>query len=465
MKILFAIFLVLGAVFCNAAPGQYAVEKKRVSVSGKSNLDDQYSIYFIKGGAGNKTEEVPIKKDGSYAWQSKVESPQFILVTIQLKARTRQLASNFTLYVKPGDNLKLDLNYTDSSYLTFVGGNIDNSNKALFNYSRLEILQEIRLYKNPPTKENFKKEIFSFIHAADSLIKRYVVKDKTIKQYLNIWAFNNYQEAIERFSRQRGTANIAEDTGLPKSPKELYNNKVAVLLPSSARYIDQYLTRLLGPTEKKGLPLLKAKTELLNKTFSNAELKQWLTAKNLEDAITRFSINNKVDFDAQVAQFSEIAANIKNEEQKERLVNEFKNLRYTQPGAPMPDVVFKDAKGNEVSLKSFEGRNVYIDLWASWCIPCIAEIPHLKKLEEEYRDKNIVFISLSLDADKDAWKNKMKELNLDGIQLELGDADFDKMMNVQGIPHFILYDAAGRLKLYKAPRPGTQDIRHVFDSL
>ncbi|MNH31446.1 hypothetical protein D3C86_2041260 [compost metagenome] len=89
----------------------------------------------------------------------------------------------------------------------------------------------------------------------------------------------------------------------------------------------------------------------------------------------------------------------------------------------------------------------------------------MHQLETDYKDKNIVFVSISLDADKDDWKSKMAELKLEGNQLELGDSAYDKLMNVAGIPHFLLYDPTGKLIMYKAPRPGTKEIRTMFDQL
>lgn len=67
---------------------------------------------------------------------------------------------------------------------------------------------------------------------------------------------------------------------------------------------------------------------------------------------------------------------------------------------------FENIKGGTTSLKDLKGKYVYIDVWATWCGPCKAEIPHLKSLEEKYQGKNIVFVSISVDSkeDHDAWQ-------------------------------------------------------------
>jgi len=59
----------------------------------------------------------------------------------------------------------------------------------------------------------------------------------------------------------------------------------------------------------------------------------------------------------------------------------------------------------------------------------------------------------------------MTELNLHGYQWELGDSNYDKLMNVSGIPHFILYGPNGELIQYKAPRPSSKEIKTIFNKI
>ena len=58
-----------------------------------------------------------------------------------------------------------------------------------------------------------------------------------------------------------------------------------------------------------------------------------------------------------------------------------------RPGEPSVDFCFSDINGKPVSLKSLKGKYVYIDMWATWCSPCRAEIPFLKKLEKTMKGK------------------------------------------------------------------------------
>ena len=74
------------------------------------------------------------------------------------------------------------------------------------------------------------------------------------------------------------------------------------------------------------------------------------------------------------------------------------DIKVLKKGDACPKFIFKDMDGKEVSLEQFKGKYVVIDVWASWCQPCKQEFPNLKKLEEKYKDKNVVFVSISSDA-------------------------------------------------------------------
>ena len=66
-----------------------------------------------------------------------------------------------------------------------------------------------------------------------------------------------------------------------------------------------------------------------------------------------------------------------------------------QPGEAATDFSYPDKDGNDVSLSDFVGSVVYVDVWATWCGPCRAEMPFLHDLESEYSDKNVTFIGVS----------------------------------------------------------------------
>lgn len=123
-------------------------------------------------------------------------------------------------------------------------------------------------------------------------------------------------------------------------------------------------------------------------------------------------------------------------------------------GKKIPDFTYLDVNENKVCLSDLKGKYIYIDMWATWCRPCCEEIPYMMELEKKFHDKNICFVSLSCDNDKNAWKKKVKNDKMGGIQLNCGgDPEFMKFFGIQGIPHFILIDKNGKVMNPNMTRP------------
>ncbi len=135
-----------------------------------------------------------------------------------------------------------------------------------------------------------------------------------------------------------------------------------------------------------------------------------------------------------------------------------------------PTFDYVNYKGGKSKLEDFKGKYVYIDVWATWCGPCRAEIPHLKAVEEKYHDKNIAFVSISIDVQKDfeKWKKFVAEKELGGVQLFADNdwkSEFIKSYNINGIPRFILIDPTGKIVKADAARPSSPDLQVQLDQL
>ncbi|MBA6152620.1 TlpA disulfide reductase family protein [Gelidibacter maritimus] len=149
-------------------------------------------------------------------------------------------------------------------------------------------------------------------------------------------------------------------------------------------------------------------------------------------------------------------------------------------GSPSPTFEnYENHKGGTTSLEDLKGKYVYVDVWATWCGPCIAEIPSLKELDAKYADKNIQFVSISIDdamrsgggdleVAKNKWRTMVEEENLIGLQLfsdKNWQSDFVRDYKINGIPRFILIDPNGNVVDANAPRPSSKKLIELFDSL
>jgi len=111
----------------------------------------------------------------------------------------------------------------------------------------------------------------------------------------------------------------------------------------------------------------------------------------------------------------------------------------------------------EALVKKHPGKVLYVDIWGTWCGPCIRQFPHSLELHERLQGEPVEFVYLCLDPDPARWKRLIKQFNLKGDHYYLG-ADQSRLLKQQlgftGIPRYLLIDPQGNLVDANAPQPG-----------
>lgn len=158
------------------------------------------------------------------------------------------------------------------------------------------------------------------------------------------------------------------------------------------------------------------------------------------------------------------------EEDIAKMVETHASLQGLMKGNVSPAFDYENYKGGNSTLADYKGKYVYIDVWATWCGPCKAEIPSLKEKEAKYHDSNIEFVSISIDKKEayDAWRTMVKDKELGGSQLIADNAwrsNFVQDYKINGIPRFILVDPEGKIVSADAPRPSSDKFDEKLKDL
>lgn len=115
-------------------------------------------------------------------------------------------------------------------------------------------------------------------------------------------------------------------------------------------------------------------------------------------------------------------------------------------GKPALDFQVTDLKGEALSLAEYRGQVVLLDFWATWCPPCIAEIPNVKKTYEAYKDQKFQIIGISLDRSTEPLEDYVKKKELGWLHYWDKNRKVSTMYKVQGIPSTFLIDGKGVIR-------------------
>ena len=147
----------------------------------------------------------------------------------------------------------------------------------------------------------------------------------------------------------------------------------------------------------------------------------------------------------------------------EYAVGEMRAFRVIDAPPPPPAAVFLDANGGEVRMSDYEGRIVLLNLWATWCAPCVEEMPALDRLEGELGGDDFAVVTVSLDRSIDQARGFFERTSLQHLPL-LHDASFSSpdAVGAIGLPVSVLYDRRGN-EIGRLMAPAEWDSEDAMD--
>ena len=367
------------------------------------------------------------------------------------------------LYINKGDKVilnfdandfekSLNLSGVDQAILSYMKeykmlmDSTKKSNADLYALEESEFIAEVNSYKD-------KK--MSLLQAQSNLPPAFIKTETDNITYDLLAAMGNYQEYYAYYADKEGfKASAAINDQLADIAYD--DEATYTSVPSFRKLVDNHYSEGIYGDES----LAKANSLL---SINSPSIKNSM-AKSLIYALSP-SNENMDSLYAIVKQLSN------DKDFSTKLDEKYEKLQKLTKGSPSPTFEnYENHKGGSTSLGELRGKYTYIDVWATWCGPCIGEIPSLKKVEKQFHDHNIQFLSVSIDkpTDHDKWHKMVLDKELGGIQLMADNAwesDFVKQYVIDGIPRFILLDPEGNIVSADAPRPSDEALIELFEEL
>ncbi|GEM_PF-1523765 len=247
--------------------------------------------------------------------------------------------------------------------------------------------------------------------------------------------------------------------------ERVIDDSTFMAIPAYREFLDQYIRLLVRMTSKstrlfEGTELADRRLECIFENMKDTAVLSYL----VDITLFHFGAHGIEKYNNLYRQY------VQDPERLALFAEACKKAEKIAPGQPCPDFSFQDNKGETVTLADLKGKFVYIDMWATWCGPCKGEMPSLLELEKRFEGKDILFVSLSVDKNKDIelWKQTIKKMGLGGIQLHLGE-NWEWLKNFMpasmSVPRFVLLDREGKIIDANMSRPSDKATAERFHKL
>ena len=410
------------------------------------------------------TVNTQIQPDSSYVFNYTTDS----IIDVQY------FINGYRVFLKlmAGDKVNLTLKGKTGHEFDLVGGkyqelndyNLFKSQNLKFSWSKDESLTDSTTFKNKMDDISNKSEqhISKLLHTGlvdESWAEKERMETKywiytRIVSYPFMYAaydFKKVPEFIPSFSKELVSKEILDKEEVVTYGSGFLGN----LLYNYGKIHEKQYTDVPNPSSIGNLKMMR---ELV----SNPKVKSMAAQMMLSMQLRDYSDANI----APVMQY--FTANCLDEKVKKEMLAKVEEISVLGPGKQAPEIELIDMDGKIHHLSDYKGKKVYIDVWATYCGKCIAEMPAVHKLEEDYKDKNWIFLMVSLDTDNAKWQTKAKELGHLDRQFIVKDghkSQFNKDYRIGYAPRYIIVDSKGKLVNFNAPFPSDKKTRRIMDKV
>ena len=401
-------------------------------------------------------KEIPVQADGTFRDTIREIGDNHFYYLVE------NPAVQTPLYLANGTNMELTLNEEVSK--TMVSGSQTKQTQYLIERNSF-INDRINgadsnLFGQKP--QEFKENVKAFFAELDKKLKAYGFDEEFVKnqEKWTKYKFVEYLTIFPTYHRYTsGDEAILPDDFYAERDGIDYDNAEEFRTIDTYRDLvrSKFYTIINNPNDAENIKKFISEVNALKSDNIRADL-----AKGTFQLISPNSTVNKEIFDF-------INKNVTDEKVKEAAKKAYDVATKLTSGSPSPKFSnYENFNGGTTSLEDFKGKVTYIDIWATWCLPCRGEIPALKELEKKFHGKDVAFVSISIDQNKDEWKEFVKSEDLKGVQLFAENAfesQFIQDYGIRQIPTFIIIDKEGKIVNADAPRPSSDEITGLLEGL
>ena len=462
------------AAACMGVVAVHAQSGEAVLTGTIKDYAGQDTLFCYFGEAGEGYDTISIRKDGTFRLAKPMEEERD--VTVFWQGRHARKHDQISVVMAPGKTLHVEIMprqlKSDSVRLeaVFSGeGAVKSEFANLFSYyfSRTSELSAETLVRLP----NFKAcrdyvngrmdEMTAILDRVDDSMFVKEERDNLAKLERNV--LFSYAEAKEKAGRK-----MEQDADFMAFAKRVDLNDTTQV-DDICNYLEWYYAA--HADSYKPLSANAAQLKCLGTLVSNQDVRNMVANRQITGVFFLMSFGAN-PASPEMKDFYEQYLDVVTDTTYTSFVkSQLEIIKRSEPGQPAMDFPINMPEGETVGFKSLVGggKVVYVDFWATWCMPCRREIPYLAKLAEYYKDNNRVrIISVSIDTDVAAWKKMIAADKPAWEQYNIpnpDDSEGVKYYNITGIPRFILFDREGKLCKFSASRPSDEATKALIDSL
>jgi thiol-disulfide isomerase/thioredoxin len=424
---------------------------------------------------GSESNDLVLIEAGTYFLNIEIDRP----VSSQLAINN----DRYNTLIEPNDTTQIELKKGDDLKLTFTGKNKDVNEyylkkKESLGYTDIRSPFNRKL-TSKSTYRSVKQSTDSIANVEFAFLQNYK-KTNTLPSWFIDYEFAEitysgagWKTFIPGYIRMVGTFSDS----LPQDyfsylEKTQVNNQSAIFSSKYLWFLDEYFRRTF-PEEYYKLSGF-ARSQQIH-SYSLAQSKSELSGQAKEvyhkyqfsRMLKYYKDSTEIDSLAKEYEISDYALLTKISGTKSRGGIEYLNL---YSGDTIPDFYVTNELDSVVSIRAFKDKVVYINFWATWCGPCIQNIPALNNMIADFeKDDKIVFLNICLDSEKEKWPSTISRYKLKGINL-LAEGNWNSKLrsyfNIKGIPHYAILRENNILEenfANKAPlvKEKISEIRHT----